>query len=160
MRKSFTTMMALVLILASVLPEVCLASPQTVSANAPPPPTLPATTPPPADPDVADQPLSTPPSPDDLPPEVEQARARQAIETVLEKYLRYWGPRYQVAPVEVAVEGEWAHGVAQWRSQARTVNGPIHILAHCGTRIWNVLRCGRCSQCSHPRDAAGWLLDG
>lgn len=52
------------------------------------------------------------------------------MEAVLEKHLRYWGPRYQVAPVEVSVEGEWAHGVAQWRSQAKTLQEPIHILAH------------------------------
>lgn len=30
----------------------------------------------------------------------------------------------------MAVEGEWAHGVAEWQSQTRTLSGPIHILAH------------------------------
>jgi len=65
-----------------------------------------------------------------LPPEIEQARARQTIEAVLDKYLRYWGPRYQVAPVEVAVEGDWAYGLARWRSETRILEGPIHILAH------------------------------
>lgn len=62
--------------------------------------------------------------------QVEQDRARQAMEAALAKYLRYWGPRYQVAPVEVTVEGEWAHGVAKWQGQAKTLSGPIHILAH------------------------------
>ena len=28
------------------------------------------------------------------------------------------------------MEGEWAHGVAQWRSQTRTLKEPIRILAH------------------------------
>jgi len=125
MRKSFAAMMALMLVLGSILP----ASIQPASAYAPPPPTLPAATPPPAEPGIAGQILPTPPSLDSLPPEVEEARARQAIEAVLEKHLRYWGPRYQVAPVEVTVEGEWAHGVAQWRSQARTLKEPIHVLA-------------------------------
>jgi len=75
-----------------------------------------------------DNPL--PPIPGKMRTQVEQARARQAMEAALAKYLRYWGPRYQVAPVEVTVEGEWAHGVAKWQGQAKTLNGPIHILAH------------------------------
>jgi len=130
MRKSFAAMMALVLLLSSILPGIRPASPQIASAHAPPPPTPPAPTPPPAGLDVAAQSLPTPLSPDSLPPEVEEARARQAIEAVLGKTLRYWGPRYQVAPVEVTVEGEWAYGIAHWRSQARTLEEPIHILAH------------------------------
>lgn len=96
---------------------------------APPPPASPTATLPPTEPD-ADQTPHAPPSPRVFPPEVEQAHAQQAIEAVLEKHLRYWGPRYQVAPVEVTVEGEWAHGVAQWQSEAKTLAGPIHILAH------------------------------
>jgi murein DD-endopeptidase MepM/ murein hydrolase activator NlpD len=65
-----------------------------------------------------------------LPPEAEEARARQAINATLEKYLRYWGPRYQVAPAEVKVEGAWAYGVARWQSEAKVLNGPPHVLAH------------------------------
>lgn len=127
MRKPFAATMALVPILGSTSPGVRPAFPHTASAYAPPPPTLPAPTPSPGGPDIAGRPLPTPPSPGDLPADVEEARARQAIEAVLE---RYWGPRYQVAPVEVTLEGEWAHGVAKWRSQTRTLKEPIHILAH------------------------------
>ena len=129
MRKPFAATMVLALILSGILPGVRSTSPETTFAYAPPPPTLPAPTSPPAEPGVAGQSALIPPSPGDLPPKVEEARARQAIEAVLEKHLRYWGPRYQVSPVEVTVEDEWAYGVAQWRSQARTLKGPIHILA-------------------------------
>jgi murein DD-endopeptidase MepM/ murein hydrolase activator NlpD len=113
------------LLFANILPAT---QPMSINAAPPSPATPTPTTP--AEPTVTNQSSQTPPSPDDLLPEMEQARARQAIEAVLDKHLHYWGPRYQVAPVEVSVEGEWAHGVAQWRSEARTLNGPIHILAH------------------------------
>ena len=130
MRKPFAAVMVLVLLLSGILPATQPISTQPVSAYAPPPPTPSAPTPSAAGPGIAGQSLPTPPSPDDLPPEMEEARARQAIEAVLEKHMRYWGPRYRVAPVEVTVEGEWAHGVARWRSQTRTLDEPIHILAH------------------------------
>jgi murein DD-endopeptidase MepM/ murein hydrolase activator NlpD len=144
MRKPFAALMALVLTVGSILPGIHSASSQTASAYAPPLPTLPApTTSPFMEPDQASQSLPTPPAPDDLPPEVEETRARQAIEAVLEKYLRYWGPRYQVALVRVRVEGEWAYGVAQWQSQARPLEEPIHILAHRSTDgIWQALMPG------------------
>jgi hypothetical protein len=89
---------------------------------------------------MAEQSMPTPPAPGNLPPKVEEARAHQAIEAVLEKYLRYWGPRYRVAPVEVTVEGEWAYGVAQWQSGTRTLEEPIYILAHrLADGIWQAL---------------------
>lgn len=88
MRKSFAATMVLVLILSGIVPVARPASTQGASAYAPPPPTSPAATPTPVEPDRASQPLPTPPSPDDLPPEVEEVRVRQAIEGVLEKYLR------------------------------------------------------------------------
>jgi hypothetical protein len=97
-------------------------APQTPTPPALPTPT-PTTTPPLVGEGEAAQAPHTPPSPDNLPPEVEKTRARQPMEALLAKYLRYWGPRYQVAPVEVAVEGEWAHGVAQWQSQIRALSG-------------------------------------
>jgi len=78
----------------------------------------------------AQSPLPPPPSPKNLSPEIEQARARQAMESVLAKYLAYWGPRYQLSLGEVTVDGEWAHGVTEWQSQTKTLSGPIHILAH------------------------------
>ena len=61
----------------------------------------------------AQSPLPPPPSPKNLSPEIEQARARQAMESVLAKYLAYWGPRYQLSLGEVTVDGEWAHGVTE-----------------------------------------------
>jgi len=131
MRKPFAALMVLLLTVGSILPGIHSTPIQTASAYAPPLPTLPApATSPFMGPDQASQSLPTPPAPYDLPPEVEETRARQAIEAVLEKHLSYWGPRYQVAAVEVKVEGEWAHGVAQWESQTRTLGEPIHILAH------------------------------
>lgn len=78
--------------------------------------------------DPASQELPTPPSL--LPTDAEKTKARQSMEAALQKYLRYWGPRYQVAPLEVSVEGEWAYGVAHWLSQSRLLSGPIHVLAH------------------------------
>jgi len=102
--------------------------PQATQAAPPPPTPIATPTPQPTEPGLSAQGVTLP-SPDKLPPEVEQARAHQAMEAALVKYLRYWGPRYRVAPVEVTVEGEWAHGVAQWQSQAKTLSGPIRILA-------------------------------
>ena len=70
-----------------------------------------------------------PPAPDQLPASVERARARQAVQEVLAKYLDYWGPRYRVALPQVAVEGGWAHATIAWQSEARPLEGPIHVLA-------------------------------
>ena len=134
MRKVFSALTILVILTSGVASAARPVAPRPASAYAPAPPTLPAVspgvTPVSAEPRAADRSFPTPPAPDDLPAEVEQARARQVIEGVLNKYLRYWGPRYRVAPVEVTVEGEWAYGVAQWQSRARTLEEPIHILAH------------------------------
>jgi len=120
-------------VLACILVAVAIwpmgIQPQATQAAPPPPTPIATPTPRPTEPGLSAQ-GTTPPSPDHLPPEVEQARARQSIEGTLAKYLRYWGPRYQVAPIEVAVEGEWARGVAQWQSEAKTLSEPIHILAH------------------------------
>jgi murein DD-endopeptidase MepM/ murein hydrolase activator NlpD len=102
----------------------------TIPGNAAPPPPTPTPITTPIAPTGIGQGNPVPPIPGEMPAQVEQARARQAMEAALAKYLRYWGPRYQVAPVEVTVESEWAHGVAKWQGQAKTLNGPIHILAH------------------------------
>jgi murein DD-endopeptidase MepM/ murein hydrolase activator NlpD len=130
MKKLFAVTMILLLVLNSIVPAM-YPTVQEASAHAPPPPPMstPTSTPPPGQ-GAPTQDVHVPPSPNNLSPEVEQARARQAIEVVLEKYLRYWGSRYQVVPVEVTVEGEWAQGIAHWQSQARTLKEPIHILAH------------------------------
>lgn len=124
MRKPFAIAISLLLVLGNVLPTVQ----PTLTNAAPPPPVWPT-------PALRTEPTAslqahTPPPPDKLPLQIEQARARQAMETALEKHLRYWGPRYQVAPVEVQVDGDWAHGVAKWKSQARTFKEPINVLAH------------------------------
>ncbi|WP_347243123.1 hypothetical protein, partial [Thermogutta sp.] len=128
MKKSslFTAIIIASLVLGNLL-SIVSAVPGSV---APPLPITPTPTTVPVTPIGRNQGIAAPPTPGESRPQVEQARARQAIDAVLEKYLRYWGPRYRVAPVEVAVEGEWAHGVAQWQSEARTLSGPIHILAH------------------------------
>jgi hypothetical protein len=114
------------MLLTNILPVVR----SSLTYAAPPPLDTPSPPVSPVEPSVTAQPSQNPPAPDDLAPEMEQARARRAMEAALEKYLDYWGPRYQVAPVEVAVEGEWAHGVADWRGQARTLSESVHVLAH------------------------------
>jgi len=107
MRKSLAAMMTLTLVLSTIVPVARPGLASTVSARAPLPPTPEAARPPIAERDAAlDRAQITPPSPDHAPPEIEQARAREAIEGVLAKYLEYWGPRYQLGPVDVAVEGE------------------------------------------------------
>jgi PKD repeat protein/surface antigen len=59
---------------------------------------------------------------------------------VLEKYLDYWGPRYRVAPVDVTVDGEWARGVAAWKSEARLLDRPLNVLARrLENSIWQAL---------------------
>jgi hypothetical protein len=70
------------------------------------------------------------PTPDLFSPEVEQARARQAMEVVLAKSQAYWGPRYNLSLGEVTVEAGWGYGVAEDQNQPMALNGPIHILAH------------------------------
>jgi len=130
-------MLACILVAVAIWPMGV--QPQATQAAPPPPTPIATPTPQPTEPGLSAQ-GATPPSPDHFPPEVEQARARQAMEAVLAKHLRYWGPRYQVAPIEVAVEGEWAHGVAQWQGEAKTLSGPIHILAHrSADGIWQAL---------------------
>ena len=121
-----TTLVIIGLFLSNVI------VPLPTRAAPPPPPTssTPTPPPPPKDPVVDNQSTHTPPSPDKLSPEVEKVRAQQAIESTLKKYLNYWGPRYQVAPVEVSVDGDWASGLAKWKSEARTLKAPINILAH------------------------------
>ena len=128
MKKSFAVVMALALMLGSILPAAQPVSTTKAVLAYAPSPTPP--TPLHIEPNTANLTPPPPPSPGALSTKVEDARARQAIEAVLEKYLRYWGPRYRVAPVEVTVEGEWARGVARWRSEAKTLKEPIHILAH------------------------------
>jgi C1A family cysteine protease len=123
----FRAMMAGILLFTNILPIV---QPLLISAAPPPPPISPTPTLPPVGPNLTGPQPHTPPSPGNFPPEVEQARARQAIQATLDKYLRYWGLRYQVAPVEVAVQDGWAHGVAEWQSETKALEGPIHILAH------------------------------
>lgn len=129
--KKLSSLALVLMLVLSALPGTHPGSLRAASAYAPPPPVGPESSSAPATGEGTAGDLShQAPSPDTIPEEVEQARARQAMESVLDKYLAYWGPRYQVAPVVVTVEGEWAHGVAEWRSQARTLSEPIHVLAH------------------------------
>ena len=129
MKKALAITMSFVLTMISVVPGASPASLPMASDYAPPPPTEPTPIPTGAAPQTGTPTPHEPPSPDDLSPEVEETRARQAIEAVLDKYLRYWGPRYQAALSDVAVEGEWAHGVAEWQSEERTLQKGINLIA-------------------------------
>lgn len=60
----------------------------------------------------------------------EEQRAKMAMEMALDKYLETLGPRYTTGVIEVSLDGDWALGVAQWKGNARTFNGPLNILAH------------------------------
>ncbi|HDQ74100.1 MAG TPA: CHAP domain-containing protein, partial [Chloroflexi bacterium] len=133
MRKLFSAIMILVLLTSGVASAARPISTRSTSAHAPAPPTPPAVSAeersPSTEAGAIEQNFPTPPVPGELAPEMEEARARQAIETVLQKRLDYWGTRYQTAPVEVMVEGEWAYGVAEWESVDQMTDGPIHVLA-------------------------------
>jgi hypothetical protein len=99
-------------------------------------PQTPTPTPPPlADEGAADQAPHTPPSPDNLPPEVEQTRARQAVDAILSKYLNYYGPRLQLDVTAFEFEGEWAHAVAATGGEVGAISAAgalteMHILVH------------------------------
>lgn len=97
---------------------------------APPPPPVPAqpakATPPP----VKTGTQSAPPAPSIDSPQIDQARAKAAIDLTLKKYLAYFGPRYQAAVSAVAVDSGWAIGSADWQSSAKLLPGSIQILAH------------------------------
>lgn len=56
--------------------------------------------------------------------------AGKAMEKALNKVLEYWGPRYQTDTIKVEIEGDWARGVADWKSNTRLVPDSIQILAH------------------------------
>ncbi|MDX9953134.1 MAG: Ig-like domain-containing protein [Anaerolineae bacterium] len=129
MNKRFNLVMAVVLFLSSFLPGGAIGLPRTAYAYDPPPPAIGFQTP--NDRAINDTSTATStPTPGDLSPTAEQMRVQQAMEMTLAKYLDYWGPRYQVAPVEVRVIGDWAHGVAAWQSQERTFKTSINLLAH------------------------------
>lgn len=128
MRKSLATLLASLLLLVSILPAVSPSSLQTAAAYAPPLPTVQEQ--PTDEAGTEDQPAHLTPTLGGLPAEAEEARARQAIEAALSKYLHYWGPRYQVTTVDVAIEGEWAHCAAEWQGEARLLQAPIHVIAH------------------------------
>ena len=127
MKRSSIIVLALLLVSTSVLPAASHVFP-FAAAEAPPPPSAPVVSP-------AQAPNSedwTPPLPDleNLPPEVEEARARQAMEEVLDKYLQHFAPEAQTAPLEVTVEDEWALGVAQWQGEEKAFGDAVHVVAH------------------------------
>ena len=129
MKKSFAAILVLALILASTLPAARSAS-RVTSVYAPPPPVSSTPGPPPTESRVTGNLLLDTPLPDNLSPSVDTVRAQHAIKDALEKHLRYWGPRYQVSPVEVIVEGKWAYGVARWKNVDQVTEDSLHILAH------------------------------
>ncbi len=130
MKKLLNAVLVFTLVLSGVLPGFRSESPPVAEAAPSTPTTDPEVPAPSQVLDSDDQSYPTPPAPGDLPAEMEKEGARQAIESVMEKYLHYWGPRYEVAPVKVTVEDEWAHGVARWKGESRRSEGPLHILAH------------------------------
>ncbi|MCL4264745.1 MAG: hypothetical protein KJ069_16095 [Anaerolineae bacterium] len=109
----------------------------TIGSSAAPGDPTPITPTPPTEAPLEEIPANEfdPPTPGNLLPEMERARAQAAMEEVLAKFMEYYGPRYQLALGEVAIEGEWAYSAAQWQSEAQLVADPLHILAHRLKRI-------------------------
>jgi len=67
----------------------------------------------------------TPPDPGDF----EEERAREAIEKAIQKLTASWGPRYQLNPVEISINGEWAIGSASWKSDEKIFDKPVTVIA-------------------------------
>lgn len=130
MQKNVVVTFSVVVSLLASLFLPLLSSTDSIQAAPPLPPTSTPTRPP-ANPDETGQPSHTLPTPNGSPylPDVEVNRAKTAMEGVLQKYLDYWGPRYQTAPLKISVDGEWAHGVAEWTGDAALLKEPLHILA-------------------------------
>ena len=132
MMKKLLTMITLFVFLLNMIPASAMPA-SAVRAEAPPPPTPtvePTAEMPPEAVDTTPQSTPAPPSPEELPKEVQEARARSAMEAVLNKYLDHLGSRYRATLGEVAVDGPWAHGVAAWQSEDAVTEGPLHLLAH------------------------------
>jgi len=70
------------------------------------------------------------PDPHNLPPEVEKARARLALETAWHKYQQYHDARGQTELSNLRLEGDWAYAVVKNNSRARRGDSAeIHLLA-------------------------------
>ena len=67
----------------------------------------------------------TPPDPGDF----EEERAREAIEKAIQKLTASWGPRYQLNPVEISINGDWAIGSASWKSDEKIFDKPVTVIA-------------------------------
>jgi hypothetical protein len=61
--------------------------------------------------------------------EFEKARVKSSMEVALLKYLSDLGPRYQLEIIEIDMNQGWALGMAQWKGNPKTFNGPLNILA-------------------------------
>lgn len=131
MREPAVAAVTFLLLLNSLLPGAHSASSKPVTGQTPAPPTPPVGSIGPRGEEsaVSGDVVSSPPSPGDLPLQMEEQRARQAIEATLHKGLDYWGPRYQVGALEVTLEGEWAYGVAEWQGEDKPMDGSIQLLA-------------------------------
>lgn len=104
----------------------------TRAQAAPPPPVKPSqAVPGTPTPSVQPQagPAVTPVPPDVDSPQFEEARARAAMQSALDKYLEYLGPRYQTGEIELSIDGGWALGTAPWTSDEKTFDGRLNILA-------------------------------
>jgi len=130
MKKPFAFVLTLALMVVSVLPGVRPVPSYTALASALLPPTISTPLPASEEPEAGSEPSHALPLPGDLPPEVEEARARQAMEAVLEKYLQHFAPDREAGPIEVTLDGDWAYGVAPSQGRVDAFGGPTHILAH------------------------------
>lgn len=124
--KQLNIVLIVVLFLGNPLSGLSVGLPHTVSAYDPPPTTTVA----PSSPSIAPTVVKTRPVPDNLSPAAERARVQQAMDAAVEKYLNYWGPRYQVAPVKATVAGNWAYGIAEWKGKERILKEPLNLLAY------------------------------
>lgn len=98
--------------------------PLPVKAAAPIPPTQ---TSQPIETQPAYQSEQIPPSID--PPQYEEGRVREAMETALQKYLDYLGPRYQTGEIEITLDGDWALGTTKWAGDKRPSESQVSIWA-------------------------------
>ncbi len=130
LRKIVSLFSILIILANSIIPVF---RPLPVYAESPPP-TPPAPTSQPPDLSETAEPsaqtLPTP-APGDLPPEAEEARARQAMEATLAKYRDYYGPRLSLELTNLQLESEWAYAVATTGGKANPPNAPaeLHLLA-------------------------------
>lgn len=116
-RNSINAFVLFILLVTSLFP--------TQTTAAPPPPNEKPETSFPANGIRLNEVNNTPPDPSNF----EEERAREAIESALQKLTASWGPRYQLNPVEITINGEWAIGSASWKSDEKIFDKPVTVIA-------------------------------